>query len=475
MPTDVLLVNPNRIRPPIAPLALEYLAHALARAGLSWRVADLCLADDPESALAAGLADSPLLIAITFRNTDDCYCATQHSFIPDLQELVEHIRRCTDAPIVLGGAGFSAAPAGVLRRTGAEFGIVGDGERPLVELVRALRNQSQFGAIPGLVWREGEDFRANPAAWQAIAQDPLPRTALDNERYFREGGQAGIETKRGCPARCVYCADPLSKGSGTRTRPPAAIAEEMLSLASRGVDVFHTCDSEFNSDVMHAVLVCEELIRRSAADRLRWYAYCAPTPFPPELARLMRQAGCVGINFGTDGGDAEMLRRLGRDHAPDDIVAAVRACREHGIVVMLDLLLGSPGETPQSVARSIQLVRETGADCAGAALGVRLYANTPLAERLRARIETGERTGLRGDLEGNSDLAMPVFYLAPELGDDPVGLLRDLIAGDQRFFFGWPDDTQADYNYDDNPELVEAIRAGHRGAYWDILRRLRGL
>lgn len=469
----VLLVNANRTKPPIAPLALDCLADALARAEISYAVCDLCFADAPAEALEQALAaEEPLLVAVTFRNTDDCYCATQHSFIPDLEETVRTIRRHTGATVVLGGSGYSVAPKGILRRVGADHGVLGDGERPLVELAKALVGGGEVGGIPGLLWRDGTDVHATPPAWSPAPSEPLARGAVDNQRYFLEGGQLGIETKRGCPIGCVYCADPLGKGPVIRARPPDAVASEMMALASRGLDCFHTCDSEFNNDPDHAAAVSRALIERNAADVLSWYAYCAPTPFSVGLARLMRRAGCVGVNFGADSADPGMLERLGRRHSPDDICRAAEACRDAGIAVMLDLLLGAPGETRESVASTIGFIQRVGADCIGVALGVRIYAGTPLAHRLGPELA---RPGVRGQVDGNADLAMPVFYVEPALGDDPVGLLKDLIAGDQRFFFGWPDDTQADYNYDDNPELVQAIRDGHRGAYWDILRKLRGL
>ncbi len=474
MPRPVLLVNANRTRPPIAPLALDYLAQALDDARTACSVLDLCFAESVEGALADTLNDqTPLLVAITLRNTDDCYCATRHSFIPDLQALVAQVRRLTEAPVVLGGAGYSVAPEGILKRTGADYGIRGDGEEPLAELARALADGRGVESIPGLVWREGEEARSNPAAWPPLAQGPLARRAVDNERYFREGGQAGVETTRGCPHGCIFCADHLGKGRGVRLRPPAAVAEEMMTLAARGVNCFHLCDSEFNVDAGHVEAVCEELGARGAAGRLRWYAYLSPTPFSTAMARLMRESGCAGINFGTDSGDAAMLRRLGRDHTPADIAAAVGACRGNGIPVMIDLLLGAPGETPESVEGTVRLMKELEPTCIGVALGVRVYPGTELARQLG--LPGRPAPGLIGEVEGNDDLAMPMFYLEPALDDDPVGLLKGLIGGDQRFFFGWPDEAQADYNYDDNRELVQAIGEGHRGAYWDILRKLRGL
>jgi len=60
----------------------------------------------------------------------------------------------------------------------------------------------------------------------------------------------------------------------------------------------------------------------------------------------------VGINFGVDSGDAKILRRLKRAHTPEDIEQAVSLCKENDIRVMLDLLLGAPGETRESLAQT---------------------------------------------------------------------------------------------------------------------------
>jgi hypothetical protein len=103
---------------------------------------------------------------------------------------------------------------------------------------------------------------------------------------------------------------------------------------------------------------------------------------------------------------------------------------------------------------------------------------------------------IRRKYDGPVDFFQPTFYISQALGPKPAELVRDLIAGDKRFFpptpetpaeqepavggqgkalhlikpaFGGP----TDHNYNDNIELVEAIKTGARGAYWDILHRIR--
>ncbi|RKY03712.1 B12-binding domain-containing radical SAM protein, partial [Candidatus Poribacteria bacterium] len=259
-----------------------------------------------------------------------------------------------------------------------------------------------------------------------------------------------------CTGRCIYCADPLAKGRVVRLRPPSSVADELERLIDMGIDHLHTCDSEFNIPYEHAVEVCRELERRGLGGRIRWYAYCSPRPFDRELARAMRRAGCVGINFGVDSGDEGMLKRLKRDFSPEDLIEVARICREERIAVMFDLLLGAPGETEGSVRRTVELMRKAEPDRVGVAVGVRIYPGTELAGML----------GVEQEGDG------PTFFLEPSIADRIFDLLDELIGGDERFFFFDPSRPDRNYNYNANELLAEAIRRGYRGAYWDILRRI---
>jgi radical SAM superfamily enzyme YgiQ (UPF0313 family) len=357
-------------------------------------------------------------------------------------------------------------PEVVLELSGADAGVWSDGEFALVELARRLEHELEWDGVPNLIWQHNGQWLRNPPVPHSLASLPdMSRRWVDNVRYFREGGQAGLESKRGCPRGCIYCADPVSKGRHTRLRPPSAVVDELENLLAQGIDHLHTCDSEFNLPPAHAAEICEEIIRRDLGSRLRWYAYCSPKPFSRQLALLMRRAGCVGINFGVDHANDTMLRQLGRDFTAADIVDATQSCKDMGIPVMLDLLLGSPGETRESLVRCIETMQRIEPDQVGVALGVRVYPGTGLAQRV-ARGELAE------GLVGGDGLADPLFFLEPAIASSAFGLLDRLVGEDRRFFFFDPSRPDRNYNYNANDRLVEAIRRGARGAYWDILRLL---
>jgi len=474
MAPEVLLVNTNRLRPPVAPIGLDYVADVLRYQGFEAHLLDLCFETDWEAAIASCLRSrNPLVIGLTLRNTDDCYLASATDFLPGFAEMVAAIRRHTDAPVVVGGAGYSVFPEAILETVGADYGIAGDGETPMARLAQALAEGEDVARVPGLVWRADGKMERNPP-WLGPLEG-LPRRErglLDNERYFREGGQAGIETKRGCDRGCIYCADPIGKGRQVRARSPEQVTDEFETLLARGLDHFHLCDSEFNVPVEHARAVCAELIRRGFGERMRWYTYATPAGFTPELAREMRRAGCVGIDFGVDSAEDRMLSMLGRDFGAQEVVETARACREAGIVFMYDLLLGGPGETRASAARTIEMMKEISPDRVGVSLGVRVYAGTALSARVRGEGPVSENPNLRRTTEATGDFLGPVFYLSSELGEGAEAYVAGLVGGDRRFFFPTTEAGTEAYNYRDNDRLVEAIKQGYRGAYWDILRRL---
>jgi tryptophan 2-C-methyltransferase len=483
----VLLVNPNEMKPAVAPIGLDYIASSLELAGFKVDLIDLCFASSFKEELDAYFqGHDPLAIGVTVRNTDDCYYLSQAFILPRIKEIIDYIKGKTRKPVILGGVGFSVMPEPILAYLGADWGIWGDGEWTLPALVKRMAAGEEPFDIPGLIYRKaGAEAGGDPLASGSVASGryycnppelaelldlPLPRReAVDNPRYLREGGMGGLETKRGCEQRCIYCADPLAKGRRYRLRPPSIVADEMEVLLAQGVDHLHLCDSEFNLPYKHAVAVCEEIIRRGLGERLAWYAYLSPVPFTEALALLMVRAGCRGINFGVDHAADRMLKNMGRPFTSDDLRETAAICHRLEIPFMYDLLLGGPGEDKESLTFAISFMKEIEPSRVGISAGVRIYPGTRLAQIALADIKKGS-ANVRGII--NPDFFAPVFYVSQAMGDELYPFIAALVKKDERFFFGGGGEAEANYNYNANNVLMEAIKRGYRGAFWDILRRL---
>jgi len=470
----VLLINPNKMKPVVAPIALDYLANSLKKKSCQVDLLDLAFSSDQKDSIKEYFSsNNPDLIGITVRNTDDCYCASQEFFIPKIKGLIKELRKQTDAQVVLGGCGFSVMPEQIMDYCKADFGIAGEGEEALVLLAVRLRNGKDYTDISGLIYLENGHYATNKTCFMDLEKwDFSKRNSVDNKRYFKEGGQGSIETKRGCDKNCIYCADPLAKGRKIRMRSSRSIIGELKGLHSKGIDHIHFCDGEFNNPLSHAVAVCEAMIESGLNDKIMWYTYASPKPFSAELARLMKKAGCVGIDFGVDSGNDSILRLLGRDFTVADIVNTAGICKKEGIIFMYDLLLGAPGETRETLKETIELMKNIGPNRVGVSLGVRIYRGTKLASLVKDAGITKDNKNLIGCIEGNHDFFKPIFYLSADLRPDASMYLSNLINGDRRFFFANTEQKGQDYNYNENDLLVDAIAKGYKGAFWDILRKL---
>jgi radical SAM superfamily enzyme YgiQ (UPF0313 family) len=467
---SILLINTNVARPPVSPVGLEYVGEALVNARMPVHVLDFSFVSDWKASLRKQLrVDEPLAVGLSVRNTDDCSFVFRKSFLPWIGNVVTELRRLTDAPIILGGVGFSTMPDVVLQATRADGGIEGDGEEALLAVTKCLIKGADFTHLPNMVyWHNGKAVR-NPRVDVDLRHLPVPRRRLfDNRRYEQFGAMVGIETKRGCPGRCIFCADPVAKGKTVRLRPAENVVQEIQYLVDQGVSWFHLCDSEFNIPIEHAKDICRAIIKNGLEEKIRWYGYCSPVPFDEELIRLMKAAGCAGINFGIDSLCDEQLHRLGRMYLSDDVAQLVRLLHAEGLNYMCDLLIGGPGETTETVEMTINKAKELNIALVGIATGVRIYPHTPLG---KAVANGSIKEGLHPETGDGRE--QPIFYLSPSLGNDAVALINHLVDKDPRFLLLSAPAEEGSYNYADDEALCELIRQGGRGAYWDIIRQYR--
>lgn len=469
----VVLINPNIKKPPLMPLALDYLAGPLREAGFDLDLIDLGLTDPKkwrEDTTAYFDSSKPDAICITMRNTEGSVWPNSEFYVPKLKKLVDLIRQMCDAPIIVGGAGFSVMPEYVLRYCNLAYGVIGEGEGSLPMLLLALKEGRAPLDVPNLIYLEGDEYVRTPLVAVDIREMSPSRDFINNKEYFDNGGMVGVETKRGCNQSCVYCVEPSIKGrqAKKRMRSPKSVADELEKLLEQGATHIYFTDSEFNLPADHAKEVCKEIIRRGLEKKIKWYAYVNIVPFDEELADLMKKSACDGICFGVESGNDNVLKNLGKNFTLADIEQTIKILKKHKIPHMIDLMFGGPGETKATVRETIELMKKLEPDVVGVGVGIRIFPKTPLSKIVKEEGFNRDNENLHGSISGNRGFYEPVYYITGELSEteDPFGYVRSLIGGDERFIVY--------LDYTDLKELEKLIAGGARGAFWRILQKNGG-
>ena len=412
----VLLVYANKSRDLTAapPVGLSYVASAAKDAGHDVSVVDLLVADDDKLTLRRALNEHrPDVVGISVRNIDSCSKQRPASQASDATRYIEIVRESGNAVIVLGGPAISVLGPDALKAFAADVAVVGEGESAFPALLSALELGVSVSGLPGVHTRAGSAIcGATPERLPRFGPSGMERW-IDWAAYRRRGGTWAIQTKRGCPMRCIYCAYPGIEGAQVRRRAPAEVVDEIEHVArTLRPRTFEIVDSTFNLPAAHAVGICEEILRRRLRVRLTTMGI-NPLGADAALFRVMRQAGFRSMMVSPDAASDTTLAALGKGFTVRDVRKTARLAKASGLRSAWFFLLGGPGETDETVDETLAFIENELCypRCLSILMtGVRVLPGTDLAA-------TARREGLIA--EGH-DYTRPTFYLSPGVTDERI-------------------------------------------------------
>ncbi|MFQ5585669.1 MAG: lipid biosynthesis B12-binding/radical SAM protein [Thermodesulfobacteriota bacterium] len=451
----ILLISANQeMNPyPVEPLGVAYVAASLLEAGHEVRVLDLCFEPNgPEVAAAAAREFEADLVGISIRNIDNLTFPKSVFYLPLIKSVIDELRSTGSYPIVVGGSGFSLFPHEALSYLEADYGIVGEGEEGMTSLAGCLENGAALPTITGLVTRTGSsETPCISKSMDFVSLSPA-RSLLKYRRYGEYGAMSNVQTKRGCPFRCIYCTYPLLEGSNIRLREPGGVVDEVEKLQKDyGADYFFFVDDIFNVPQSHAVGICEEIIRRGIA--VQWACFATPKHVSPELFRAMKKAGCNAVEFGTDGGADETLTALEKGFTLSEVERAQEMCSNAGIEAAHYLIIGGPAETPETIAETFRFMERIRPRAVIAMLGVRIYPGTGLVRRAVNE----------GIIDEGESLLEPKFYISREVRRNVL----DVVGEYARSRHNW---VVPGLDIRSSEKLSRRLAAlGKRGVMWDLL------
>ncbi len=271
-----------------------------------------------------------------------------------------------ELPVVLGGPHATLLPWETMESTpDIDVIVIGEAEVSFYMLLSSIEKGGYIDQVPGILWEQDGEIVENERAENLDDLDSLPYLAynlipLKKYRPHPPHGRAMpfavLITSRGCPYNCAYCSKPVF-GREFRAQSPERVADEIEDLQKRyGVREIAFYDDVFTLDKERAAAISEELLRRRL--KIIWSCETRVNLVDQPLLDIMKKAGCYSISYGLESGNQKILDTINKNTTLEQAEEAVRYTREAGINAIGYFMIGSPGETLNSIQQTVAFAKK---------------------------------------------------------------------------------------------------------------------
>ncbi len=372
---DLLLVNPgnrleqfanlNELATVAQPLGLAMIASYVRERGYSVAIIDAEAEFwTSERAIKEIEKYNPTLIGLSA-------FTTKMTSAGKILKLIKE--RMPNVKTVIGGHHASAIPERTLREESVDFVIKGEGFKPIVRLLEAIKNNGKLD-IDG-VWYLKNDFVIRTDNGQADVVndlDKLPFAAWDllpMNKYrahhwqtwgdnFDTSGFAIIHSSLGCPYSCDYCSVNVVYGRHfTRYRSADKVVTEMkLLVENYGVRYIEIIDDTFTLNSHRTEELCKKIIAQNL--KLSMWCFARTDRVNPHLMELMKRAGIEWVFMGFEAGSDQVLKGVHKGQTIEQIRNAVDVVHEAGINIGGNFIFGLPHDTQDTMKQTFDLAKE---------------------------------------------------------------------------------------------------------------------
>ena len=280
--------------------------------------------------------------------------------------MIKAVRR--DIPVVLGGPMVTYTPELVLKKTGADFCIAGEGEIALLKFVNCLESGEIYSDIPGLVFqRDGQIINNGMGEVMPFEDIPMPNWDdfpmeyyMSSDWYLPKWSRTKKEhvfawlLSRGCPMKCNFCAS----GCEARYKTIDIAMTELQEIVDRfNPDYLMFVDNFLTRNKKYTTEFCEALIANRF--RFKFSATARVNIVSPRLLALMKEAGCQMIFYGLECANNDILRFMKKGISVEQTIKAIKMTKEAGIYPMVSIMFGQPGETFEDFFNSLRIALMT--------------------------------------------------------------------------------------------------------------------
>jgi radical SAM superfamily enzyme YgiQ (UPF0313 family) len=294
-------------------------------------------------------------------------------FYPHIKSVVESVRRhAPETKIILGGGLISSQPEIMFKMLEPDFGIVGEGEETIIELLDCIKSNNDLNGVNGIIYREPERALKVTNPRQPIKNlDLIPfpdydglglAEFLDHMRpsdnvtfdVFDNPRAYPIIASRSCPFTCTFCYHPL--GDKYRRRSVENIMEEVKYAVKRyRVNIFNFYDELFAQNRERLSELCRNIKKFASTIpwEIKWGCSMRVDYLDDDTVKEMKDAGCYFISLGLESYSIPVLESMKKRITPNQIDNALHVCKHEGVTFTGNFIFGDIAETKETYQETL--------------------------------------------------------------------------------------------------------------------------
>ncbi len=293
-----------------------------------------------------------------------------------IKEIVDTTRKYSfDSIIILGGSIVTSNPKIIMESLKPNFGVVGEGEVTILELLRCIENYENPKEVKGIAYFDKKLILTTPR--EPIEDlDSLPYPDFDGfeyEKYLDEmypnmvyfnnhfdyPRAYYILTARGCPFNCTFCYHTL--GRTYRKRNIDKVMEELeWAIKKYKINIICINDDLLSIDKKRLNEFCDKIRGLIIAFpwEIKWTCQLAVSSVDDKILKKMKESGCHIISYGFESYNQEVLRSMKKPITPQQIDNAIKFTMKNRIAIQGNFIFGDVAETIHTAKETLDYWKE---------------------------------------------------------------------------------------------------------------------
>jgi radical SAM superfamily enzyme YgiQ (UPF0313 family) len=283
------------------------------------------------------------------------------------KELIRYINSVRDRKVVVGGPAFGLFADSLIQKfKEGVLGVIGEGEEVMLKVSQGkwekelLDERIVFRRGKELIWGEQGDY-VNIESLSHVDFKYIESIFPGFKGYLDE--YIGVQTKRGCPFRCMFCSYPFIEGKKLRYRRPEIVVNEIEALKENyGVHKIWFTDSQFISaprTIHHCNAVLEGIIERNLD--IEWGGYVRIDQIDERLAKNLVDSGIMHFELSITSGSQKIVDFMKMGYRLDRVLEACKLIKQagyNGQEVILNYSFNAPHETKETLLESVETYKK---------------------------------------------------------------------------------------------------------------------